>query len=94
MRESILVATGLLALLAAAVPAEAAELRLKLKVLSNRADLISAGEALVDQADATAWLSYQDGSGSVVYGGRSLGPAPAGSGGGWTSKAFDSWRQG
>jgi hypothetical protein len=30
----------------------------------------------VKQRGATAWLSYQDASGHVVYGGRALGPAP------------------
>jgi hypothetical protein len=46
----------------------------------------------IDQAGAVPWQTYQDGSGNVVYGGRALGPAPAGSGGGWTSAAFASWR--
>ena len=46
----------------------------------------------IDQAGAIPWQTYQDGSGNVVYGGRALGPAPAGSGGGWTSAAFASWR--
>ena len=49
-------------------------------------------QAGVDQAGAIPWQTYQDGSGNVVYGGRPLGPAPAGSGGGWTSAAFASWR--
>ena len=44
------------------------------------------------QADAIPWQTYQDSSGGVVYGGRGLGPAPAGSGGGWTSSAFAGWR--
>ena len=30
----------------------------------------------VSQRGATAWLTYQDGAGKVVYGGRPLGPAP------------------
>ena len=30
----------------------------------------------VDQHGTTPWLSYQDVRGSVVYGGRSLGPPP------------------
>jgi hypothetical protein len=47
----------------------------------------------VDQHDAIPWLSYQDGAGRVIYGGRPLGPAPQGSGGGWTSPAFASWRK-
>jgi hypothetical protein len=33
----------------------------------------------VRQRGATAWLSYQDASGHVVYGGRALGPAPVSS---------------
>jgi Tannase-like family of unknown function (DUF6351) len=45
----------------------------------------------IDQRGANPWQTYQDGSGNVVYGGQSLGPAPAGSGGGWTSSAFGSW---
>jgi hypothetical protein len=48
----------------------------------------------VDQRNTIPWLTYQDANGDVVYGGRRLGPAPAGSGGGWTSGAFDSWRSG
>src|SRR4051794_25585800 len=31
----------------------------------------------VDQHGATAWQTYQDGAGNVVYGGRALGPEPA-----------------
>jgi Tannase-like family of unknown function (DUF6351) len=45
----------------------------------------------IDQAGAIPWQTYQDDSGNVVYGGRGLGPAPAGSGTGWTSNAFGSW---
>jgi Tannase-like family of unknown function (DUF6351) len=48
----------------------------------------------VDQRNTIPWLTYQDANGDVVYGGRRLGPAPAGSGGGWASGAFDSWRSG
>ena len=48
----------------------------------------------VDQQDTIPWQTYQDSDGNVIYGGRPLGPAPAGSGGGWTSSAFDSWRGG
>jgi hypothetical protein len=33
----------------------------------------------VAQHGATGWLSYQDGAGAVVYGGRPLGPAPVSS---------------
>ena len=51
------------------------------------------GRPGVDQADTIPWQTYQDGAaGKVVYGGRPLGPASAGSGGGWTSQAFGSWR--
>jgi hypothetical protein len=46
----------------------------------------------VSQADTIPWQTYQSGSGAVVYGGQALGPAPAGSGRGWTSDAFASWR--
>jgi hypothetical protein len=48
----------------------------------------------VSQADTIPWQTYQDAAGNVVYGGRGLGAAPAGSGTGWTSGAFDSWRGG
>ncbi|HEY3189932.1 MAG TPA: DUF6351 family protein [Solirubrobacteraceae bacterium] len=47
----------------------------------------------VDQQGTVPWQTYQGADGSVVYGGRPLGPAPAGSGGGWASAAFASWRQ-
>jgi uncharacterized tannase-like protein DUF6351 len=46
----------------------------------------------VDQVGTIPWRSYQDEAGNVVYGGRSLGAAPTGSGRGWTSDAFGSWR--
>jgi hypothetical protein len=46
----------------------------------------------VSQVDTIPWQTYQDGAGNVVYGGRPLGPAPTGSGRGWTSDAFASWR--
>lgn len=45
----------------------------------------------IDQRGTNPWQTYQDASGNVIYGGRPLGPAPAGSGGGWTSSAFSSW---
>ena len=47
----------------------------------------------VDQAGTVPWLTYQrDPAGaSVVYGGAPLGPAPAGSGSGWTDPAFSAW---
>ncbi|TMK41737.1 MAG: hypothetical protein E6G56_03165 [Actinobacteria bacterium] len=50
----------------------------------------------VDQQGTVPWQTYQDDAngGAVVYGGRALGPAPAGSGTGWTSPAFDAWRSG
>jgi hypothetical protein len=48
----------------------------------------------VNQRDSLGWRSYQDAAGRVVYGGRSLGAAPGGSGQGWTSPAFSSWRSG
>ncbi len=48
----------------------------------------------VSQQGAVPWQTYQrDAAGAdVVYGGRALGAAPAGSGNGWTSPAFASWR--
>jgi len=46
----------------------------------------------VEQQDTIPWQTYQSSDGSVVYGGRSLGRAPARSGGGWTSGAFAGWR--
>ncbi|HKO29247.1 MAG TPA: DUF6351 family protein [Solirubrobacteraceae bacterium] len=45
----------------------------------------------VDQAPTIPWQTYQSPSGSVIYGGKPLGPAPAGSGGGWTSPSFAGW---
>jgi hypothetical protein len=50
------------------------------------------GRRGVDQQDNIPWMSYQDGRGRVVYGGRRMGNAPARSGGGWTSRAFGWWR--
>jgi hypothetical protein len=46
----------------------------------------------VDQANTIPWQTYQDSHGSVVYGGKPLGTAPAGSGSGWTSASFSGWR--
>jgi hypothetical protein len=48
----------------------------------------------VDQVGARAWQTYQEPDGSVVYGGRRLGQAPAGSGSEWTSRSFAVWRSG
>jgi hypothetical protein len=48
----------------------------------------------IGQQDTIPWQGYQRGDGSVVYGGRAMGPAPDGSGKGWTSPAFRSWRRG
>jgi hypothetical protein len=45
----------------------------------------------VDQRPTIPWRTYQDATGKLIYGGASLGPAPAGSGGGWASPAFSSW---
>ena len=45
----------------------------------------------IDQRPTIPWMTYQDAGGGVIYGGRPLGPAPAGSGEGWTSPAFSSW---
>ncbi len=46
----------------------------------------------VDQRDTIPWLTYQAAHGHVVYGGKPLGRAPGGSGAGWTSRSFSSWR--
>jgi hypothetical protein len=47
----------------------------------------------VSQQNTLRWRTYQNdpGGGAVVYGGRSLGKAPARSGEGWTSTAFSGW---
>ncbi len=50
------------------------------------------GRPGVSQAGTIPWQTYQDAGGNVVYGGRALGPSPSGSGGGWTSGSFGSWR--
>ena len=44
----------------------------------------------VSQQPTIPWQTYQDQNGSVIYGGRALPPAPAGSGTGWSSPAFRS----
>jgi Tannase-like family of unknown function (DUF6351) len=46
----------------------------------------------VDQQPTIPWLTYQDAAGSVITGGQPLGPAPGGSGDGWTSTSFAGWR--
>ena len=50
----------------------------------------------VDQGNTIPWMTYQsDAPGrNVIYGGRPLGAAPAGSGEGWASASFDSWLSG
>jgi hypothetical protein len=47
----------------------------------------------VGQQPTIPWQTYQSDAegGSVVYGGRPLGKAPANSGEGWTSEAFAGW---
>jgi hypothetical protein len=46
------------------------------------------------QQGAIPWQTYQEGAdGPVVFGGKPLGAAPAGSGTGWSSPAFDDWRK-
>jgi hypothetical protein len=47
----------------------------------------------VSQQNTVPWRTYQNdsGGGAVIYGGKALGKAPAGSGGGWTSAAFAGW---
>jgi hypothetical protein len=47
----------------------------------------------IGQQDTIPWQTYQKGDGSVIYGGKTLGASPTGSGAGWTSKAFGSWRK-
>jgi Tannase-like family of unknown function (DUF6351) len=46
----------------------------------------------VDQVAGTPWQTYQDSAGNVIYGGQGLGSSPLGSGKGWTSDSFGSWR--
>jgi hypothetical protein len=48
----------------------------------------------IDQRGTIPWQTYQDSKGHVVYGGAPLGKAPPGSGVGWASKSFGSWRSG
>jgi hypothetical protein len=47
----------------------------------------------IGQQPTIPWLTYQNDAegGAVAYGGKPLGRAPAGSGEGWTSEAFDGW---
>jgi hypothetical protein len=47
----------------------------------------------VSQQSTVRWQTYQNdrNGGAVVYGGRPLGPAPAHSGEGWASAAFEGW---
>jgi hypothetical protein len=47
----------------------------------------------VSQHNTIPWRTYQDdaGGGAVVYGGKTLGKAPAHSGEGWTSAVFSGW---
>jgi hypothetical protein len=45
----------------------------------------------IDQQNTVPWQTYQTSDGSVIYGGRPLGPAPKDSGSGWTSPSFDAW---
>jgi hypothetical protein len=49
----------------------------------------------VGQQPTIPWQTYQNdsASGSVLYGGKPLGPAPAGSGEGWASATFAGWLQ-
>ncbi len=50
-------------------------------------------KAGVGQQNTIPWQTYQNDAkgGEVVYGGKSLGPAPVDSGEGWTSPAFAGW---
>lgn len=43
----------------------------------------------VSQQGTIAWQTYQDDGGSVIYGGQAMPAAPANSGGGWASPAFE-----
>ncbi|MGH8541098.1 MAG: DUF6351 family protein, partial [Stenotrophobium sp.] len=43
----------------------------------------------VSQQGTIPWQTYQDAGGNVIYGGQPLPPAPANSGGGWASPAFE-----
>jgi hypothetical protein len=47
----------------------------------------------VSQKGTVPWQTYQEDSngGAVIYGGKSLGRAPAHSGEGWSSAAFSGW---
>lgn len=45
----------------------------------------------VSQQPTIPWQTYQDGKGAVIYGGTPLPAAPANSGAGWASPAFDLW---
>jgi hypothetical protein len=47
----------------------------------------------VSQTGSVPWRTYQNDAagGAVIYGGKPLGGAPAGSGEGWTSPAFAGW---
>jgi hypothetical protein len=42
----------------------------------------------IGQQPTVPWQTYQNSDGSVIYGGQPLGPAPAGSGGGWMDPVF------
>jgi hypothetical protein len=42
----------------------------------------------IGQQPTIPWQTYQSPDGSVIYGGQPLGPAPAGSGGGWMDPVF------
>jgi hypothetical protein len=47
----------------------------------------------ISQQSTVPWRTYQNDAagGTVIYGGKTLGKAPAGSGEGWTSAAFAGW---
>ncbi len=48
----------------------------------------------VDQQPTIAWQTYQDGGGAAVYGGKAMPAAPANSGSGWASPAFEPFSSG
>jgi len=51
-------------------------------------------QAAVDQQPTIPWMTYQDATGAVIYGGTPLPPAPANSGSGWASPTFDEFSSG
>jgi hypothetical protein len=48
----------------------------------------------VSQQPTIPWQTYQDSGGNVIYGGKPMPQAPANSGGGWASPAFQPFLSG